>query len=52
MKIGTPVRVIKTGQTGHVVGPSKEGKIYVNIDNKGWFKFDVDDLLVDGGIHE
>ena len=52
MPIGTPVYVIITGQTGHVVGPSKDGKLYVNIDNKGWFKFDVDDLLINGDTHE
>jgi hypothetical protein len=45
MTVGTPVRVIKTGQTGHVVGPSKDGKLYVNIGNKGWFKFDIEELL-------
>lgn len=45
MTVGTKVRVIKTGQTGHVVGPSKDGKLYVNIDNKGWFKFDIEELI-------
>lgn len=48
MQTGTKVKIITTGQTGHVVGPSKIGKIYVNIDNKGWFEFNVDDLLVAG----
>jgi len=45
MVVGTPVRVIKTGQMGHVVGPSKDGKLYVNIGNKGWFKFDIEELI-------
>ena len=52
MVVGTQVRVIKTGQRGHVVGPSKDGKLYVNIGNKGWFKFDIEELLIDGGIYE
>lgn len=46
MPIGTLVRIIKTGQIGHVVGPSKDGKLYVNIGNKGWFKFDIEELEI------
>ena len=45
MVVGTSVRVIKTGQMGHVVGPSKDGKLYVNIGNKGWVKFDIKELI-------
>lgn len=47
MQIGTTVRIITTGQVGHVVGPSNDGKIYVNIDNKGWFKFRAEELIND-----
>lgn len=44
MTIGTKVRVIETGQIGTFVGEAKDGKYYINLNNKGWFKFDKAEL--------